>query len=154
MTTVAERPLPSNLDAERMILGAAMVDEKAFDTLLPLKPEDFFLPQNRLVFGAIKELGDRHEPLEMFTVIEELRAREELERAGGAAYVASLTDSLPKLTNLEHYAKAVQEKAQLRKLIYMAQAIAESAYDAAAETRRYSTTPRGPLSTFDPGSTS
>jgi replicative DNA helicase len=134
MSTDIERPLPNSLEAERMVLGATMQDEKAFDALLQLKAEDFFLPQNLRIYEAVRDLNERHQPIDMFTVGEELRMNAKLDEAGGIGYVSSLTDGIPKITNVEFYAKLVGEKALLRRVIHTANAIMQSAFESQAST--------------------
>lgn len=129
MTTI-ERPLPVNIEAERMVLGAVFVDEKSFDALLSLKREDFFVAENRNVYDALMDLNERHTPVDTFTVIEEMRARGTLNPSTGTAYVSSLPDGIPKVSNAEFYAKAVAEKALLRRIIHSANSIMESAFNA------------------------
>src|SRR5579885_1453519 len=109
--TTLEKPLPNNLDAERSILGALLLDNNA------LKPEDFFLDQHRRVFNQMISLGENQQAIDLVTLTEELHRRGELEAAGGAPYLASLADGMPRVSNVEHYARIVKEKAVLRNLI-------------------------------------
>jgi replicative DNA helicase len=134
MNEVIERPLPNNIEAERYVLGAVMQDERAYDALLSLKSEDFFNLSNRRIFEAIRELVDRHEPVDLFSVGEELRTNEKLEAAGGIAYVSSLTDGIPKVSNNEFYAKVVAEKALRRRVIHTANSVMQAAFDEDATT--------------------
>src|ERR1700736_4424784 len=102
--TSLERPLPNNLNAERSVLGAILLDNQVLNTAIEkLKTDDFFL---------------------------DLHRRGELEAAGGAAYLAQLIDGVPRLSNVEHYARIVKEKAVLRSLIHTANAIQQRAFDA------------------------
>ena len=126
--TAIERPLPNNLEAERSILGAVLLDNHALNTALEkLRSEDFFLPQHRLIFGQMVQLAEKQQAIDTITLMEDLSRRNELEAAGGIAYLSQLTDGLPRLTNVEHYARIVKEKAVLRNLIYSASAIQEQA---------------------------
>src|SRR5579862_6741493 len=116
-----ERPLPSNLDAERSILGAILLDNNALNTAVEsLKPEDFFLPQHRHVFNQMVALGESQQAIDLVTLSEELHRRGELEASGGAPYLASLVDGVPRVSNVEHYARIVKEKAVLRNLVHTA----------------------------------
>ena len=106
-----ERPLPSNLDAERSILGAVLLDNNALNTAIEsLKAEDFFLPQHRHVFTQMIALADAQQAIDLVTLTEELHRRGELEASGGAPYLASLVDGVPRVSNVEHYARIVKEK--------------------------------------------
>lgn len=126
--TALERPLPHNLEAERSILGAVILDNHALNAAVEkLRAEDFFLSQHRLIFSQMVQLAEKQEAIDTITLMEDLLRRNELEAAGGIAYLSQLTDGLPRLTNVEHYARIVKEKAVLRSLIYSASAIQEQA---------------------------
>ena len=125
-----ERPLPQNLDAERSILGAILLDNHALNAAVEnLKPEDFFLPQHRHVYTQMIALGEVQQAIDLVTLTEELHRRGELEAAGGAPYLASLVDGMPRVTNVEHYARIVKEKALLRNLIHATHNIQQSALE-------------------------
>jgi replicative DNA helicase len=126
--TVLERPLPHNLEAERSILGAVLLDNHALNTAIEkLRAEDFFLPQHRRIFECMVQLGEKQQAIDTITLLEDLTRRGELESAGGIAYLSQLADGLPRVTNVEHYARIVKEKAVLRNLIFSASAIQEQA---------------------------
>jgi replicative DNA helicase len=126
-----ERPLPHNLEAERSVLGAILLDNHSLNTAIEkLKPEDFFLDQHRRVFERMIGLGETQQAIDLVTLSEQLGRSGELEAAGGAAYLAQLVDGVPRITNVEHYARIVKEKAVLRNLIHSAHAIQEQALDA------------------------
>src|SRR5215472_6553599 len=127
---VIERPLPSNLDAERSILGAILLDNKALNAAIEsLKPEDFFIPQHRNIFTRMIALGEAQQAIDLVTLTEELHRRGELESSGGAPYLASLVDGLPRVSNVEHYARIVREKALLRNLIHATHNIQQRALE-------------------------
>lgn len=126
--TALERPLPHNLEAERSILGAVLLDNHALNAAIEkLRSEDFFLPQHRRIFERMIQLGEKQQGIDTVTLMEDLSRRGELEAAGGVAYLSQLADGLPRLTNVEHYARIVKEKAILRSLIFSASAIQEQA---------------------------
>src|SRR3989454_11757503 len=88
-----ERPLPHNLDAERSILGAILLDNHALNAAVEkLQPEDFFLDQHRRVFQQMIALGESQQAIDLVTLTDELQRRGELEASGGAAYLAQLVD--------------------------------------------------------------
>jgi replicative DNA helicase len=125
-----ERPLPSNLDAERSILGAILLDNNALNTAIEaLKADDFFLPQHHRIFNQMVALGEAQQAIDLVTLSEELHRRGELEASGGAPYLASLVDGVPRVSNVEHYARIVKEKAMLRNLAHAAQKIQQDALD-------------------------
>jgi replicative DNA helicase len=126
--TVLERPLPHNLEAERSILGAVLLDNHALNAAIEkLRGDDFFLPQHRKIFERMVQLGEKQQAIDTITLMEDLTRRGELESAGGLAYLSQLADGLPRVTNVEHYARIVKEKAVLRNLIFSASAIQEQA---------------------------
>jgi len=130
--TTLERPLPQNLEAERSILGAVLLDNHALNAAVEkLRSEDFLLPQHRRIFERMIHLGEKQQAIDTVTLMEDLTRRGELEAAGGVAYLSQLADGLPRVTNVEHYARIVKEKSVLRSLIYSASAIQEQALEAA-----------------------
>jgi replicative DNA helicase len=125
-----ERPLPSNLDAERSILGAILLDNNALNTAIEaLRAEDFFLTQHQRVFQQMIALGEAQHAIDLVTLTEELHRRGELEAAGGSPYLASLIDGVARVSNVEHYARIVKEKAMLRNLIHATDKIKQSAFE-------------------------
>jgi replicative DNA helicase len=113
-----EKTLPNNLEAERSILGAILLDDKAVLTVFEtLKSQDFYLESHRRVFEKMLQLMNNSRPIDLVTLKEELQRANEIESVGGAAYLASLTDGLPRAMNIEHYARIVKEKSTLRRLI-------------------------------------
>ena len=126
--------LPSNLEAERSVLGAILLDNSAYNQAgAVLAPDDFFLDSHRRIFLRITELADRSRPADLVTLCEELMKHNELEAVGGAGYLSSLTDGLPRLANIEHYAKIVKDKALLRRLIQVSNSIATRCFDGSEE---------------------
>ncbi len=124
-----EKNLPNNLEAERSILGAILLDDKAIFTVLEtLKSQDFYLEGHRRIFEKMSLLTTRSRPIDLVTLKDELQRSDELESAGGAAYLASLTDGLPRAINIEHYAQIVREKATLRRLIQISNEIMTRSY--------------------------
>jgi replicative DNA helicase len=125
-----EKPLPNNLDAERSVLGAVILDNNALNAAIEnLKPEDFFLDQHRRVFTQMIALGESQQAIDLITLTEELHRRGDLEAAGGAPYLASLADGMPRVSNVEHYARIVKEKAILRNLIHTTHNIQQRAFE-------------------------
>ena len=124
-----ERIPPHNGDAEKSILGAAMLSKDAlFDVMEIVKPRDFYNEMHKEIFTVITELYRRSAPVDSLTVSEELKKRNSLEMVGGRAYIASLSASVPSTANASQYAKIVAEKAILRKLILTAGDILEEGY--------------------------
>lgn len=129
--TSIERPLPHNLEAERSILGAILLDNHALNAAVErLRSDDFFLDQHRRIYERMIGLGEKQQAIDLVTLTEDLHRRGELEAAGGAPYISQLADGMPRVTNVEHYARIVKEKAVLRNLIHSTSAIQEQALQA------------------------
>jgi replicative DNA helicase len=125
-----EKPLPNNLDAERSVLGAILLDNHALNPAIEhLRPEDFFLDQHRRVFTQMIALSEGQQAIDLVTLTEELNRKGDLEASGGAPYLASLADGMPKVSNIEHYARIVKEKAILRNLIHTTHNIQQRAFE-------------------------
>src|ERR1700726_2149910 len=125
-----ERPLPSNLDAERSILGAILFDNNALNAAIEaLKPDDFFIPQHRNIFTQMIALGESQQAIDLVTLTEEFHRHGDLEASGGAPYLAALADGMPRVSNVEHYARIVKEKAMLRNLIHATHNIQQRAFE-------------------------
>jgi replicative DNA helicase len=116
--TVAEKNLPQNLEAERSVLGAVLLDSASLSFVVPvLQPDDFFPDTHRRIYEAMLELYQRSATIDLLTLREELDRGGATERVGGASYLAALLDGVPDVGNVEHYARIVKEKATLRRLI-------------------------------------
>ena len=116
-----EKTLPTNLEAERSILGAILLDDKAIHSIIDtLRSDDFYLDGHRKIYKQMYALIAASRPIDLITLKNELQRSNELEAAGGPAYLASLTDGLPRAINIEYYAHIVREKATLRRLIQIA----------------------------------
>ena len=123
--------MPQNVEAERSILGAILLDNHALNTAIEkLKPTDFFHDHHRRIYQQMIVLGESQQAIDLVTLTEQLQRSGELEAVGGAAYVAQLMDGMPRITNVEHYARIVKEKALLRGLIHATSAIQQQALEA------------------------
>lgn len=131
---VAERTLPHNLEAERSVLGSILVHSEAFaEAAEIIDAGHFFRDAHRRIFDAMAVLAKRNVEIDFITLREELSRIGVLEDVGGPAYITSLVDGVPRAVNIQHYARIVKEKASLRELIYSANRILASAYDAEDE---------------------
>src|SRR6202166_3478685 len=94
--TALERPLPHNLEAERSILGAVLLDNHSLNAAVEkLRSADFFLPQHRQIFQRMIQLAEHQQAIDVVTLMDDLARRGELESAGGVAYLSQLADGLP-----------------------------------------------------------
>jgi replicative DNA helicase len=113
-----ERGLPANIDAERSILGAILLDEKALDEAQSvLHASDLALDSHRRIFGAMLKLSRLEKTVDLVTLPAALVDSGEIEAVGGMAYLFSLTEGLPRRISIGAYVKIVKEKSQLRQLI-------------------------------------
>jgi len=125
-----EKSLPSNTEAERMILGVILLDNITINQAVEhLKPDDFFLPSHRRIFDKMVKLYEQGRAIDPLTLQEELRRAGELDQVGGPAYIASLFDGVPRFSNIENYTKLVKGKSLLRKLIGASNQVMQSAFD-------------------------
>jgi replicative DNA helicase len=115
---LSEKGLPSNPEAERSILGAILLDNSLCNQAIELlRRDDLFLDSHRRIYDKMIALTDRGSPIDLITLGDELRRASEFEQVGGATYIASLIDGVPRIDTIEHYAKIVKSKAMLRRLI-------------------------------------
>jgi len=120
---------PSNLDAEQSLLGAMLLSEHAVSVSATMvQSDDFYKPAHRHIFEAIQSLYASGRGIDPLTVAEELDRASLLDAVGGAATLVTLQANTPAITNAEHYARIVEEKALLRKLIAAANDVAELGY--------------------------
>ena len=115
--------LPANVEAERSILGAILLDNHAYNQAAEhLKPEDFFLDSHRRIYSRMVDLAESSRPIDLITLVEELERRKELEAVGNVGYLSRLLDGVPDRPSIEHYLKIVRDKALLRGLMHAANA--------------------------------
>jgi len=129
--TPIERPLPQNPEAERSVLGAILLDNHMLDVAVDkLKPEDFFQDNHQRIFARMIELSEERQAIDLITIVNRLQRNGELETVGGAAYISQLVDGVPRISNVDHYARIVKEKAVLRRVIHATHNIQQQAMDA------------------------
>ena len=133
-TTVQERTLPHNLEAERSVLGAILLHNDAFNLAAEvIDSGDFFRDAHRRIFDKMVALAERNGAIDLVTLKDELTRAGELDEVGGPAYIAALVDGVPRSMNVEHSARIIKEKATLRNLIFSANKILSTAYEGAEE---------------------
>ncbi len=120
---------PHSVEAEQAVLGGLMLDNRAWDQVADrVSEEDFYRPDHRTIFRAIRALADRDQPFDVVTLAEWLEPRGELENAGGLAYLGTLANETPSAANIRAYADIVRERSILRQLIAVAGEIADAAF--------------------------
>lgn len=113
-----DRGLPASVEAERSILGAILLDNHAYNEAAEkLRAEDFSLDSHRRIYSRMAELIDAQRAVDIVTLAEELARRKEVEAVGGVAYLASLTEGLPRRPSIEEYVRIVKDKSLSRQLI-------------------------------------
>jgi len=128
--TAALKMPPHSLEAEQAVLGGLMIDNDTWDQVADLvSEEDFYRRDHRLIFRAIAMLAEERQPFDAVTISEWLASHNELDNAGGLAYLGTLARNTPTAVNIKAYAGIVRERAVLRELIQVATGIAEAAYN-------------------------
>ena len=126
---MAEKIPPHNLEAERSVLGAALLSREALSDIVEVvRPEDFYDGANKEIFNVIREMFRENRPVDIVTVGEELGNRKLLGITGGISYLGSLSGEVPSARNGKEYAKIVAEKAAMRSLIHTAEDIREKGF--------------------------
>ncbi|NCG40523.1 MAG: replicative DNA helicase, partial [Actinobacteria bacterium] len=121
---------PNSVEAEQAVLGGLMVDNTEWDTVADiLLPEDFYRPEHRLIFQVMVERSEANSPIDVVTLVEALNSLNELENAGGLDYLSELAGNARGTANIQAYSDIIRERAVLRKLISVANGIADSGYN-------------------------
>ena len=121
---------PHDLEAEQAILGSMLTDKDAVISAIEvLREEDFYREDNKAIYGAIFNLYNRAEPVDIITVKSELESMGKFEQVGGLEYLAELPEKVPTTANAMKYIKIVEEKSTLRRLIKTANEIIDLGYD-------------------------
>lgn len=129
-TMVYGKVPPQAKELEEAVLGAIMLEKGAFDTVVEiLKPECFYVEGHQRIFRAMQALAQKSQPIDILTVVEELRFREDLELVGGPYYVTKLTNSVVSAANIEAHARIILQKFIQRELIRISGEIIGDAYE-------------------------
>lgn len=124
------RTLPHNLEAERSVLGAVLIENSALGvSAAVLEASHFFRDGHRRIYESFERLAEKKRPIDLLSVADDLERKGELQEAGGPAYLASLVDGVPRSTNVDYYAEIVFKRWQAREVIFKANAILAAAYD-------------------------
>ena len=126
---------PQDLEAERSVLGALMLDKEAIIKVADLiKPSDFYQPSHAKIFDAIFELFEKGEPIDVLSVNKKLKDNGRLNEVGGASYLTDIINSVPTASHIAYYAKIVRQKKVLRELIGASSEITEKVFDTSGDT--------------------
>ncbi len=125
---------PQNIEAEQSVLGSMLLDKEAIPVIMEiLKSDDFYREDHKEIFEAVTDLFDKGEPIDLITVSEQLKLRGTLDGIGGLEYVTNLANAVPTTANARHYAKIVEEKSTLRRLIKVSSDVVNMGYEASEE---------------------
>jgi len=121
---------PQALDLEEAVLGALMIDREAYSTVMDfLKPGHFYRESHQRIYDAIGEIFKRNNPIDLLTVTEELRSKNELENAGGPVYITQLTSKVVSAANVEYHARIISQKYIQREVIRISAEWQSRAFD-------------------------
>ena len=121
---------PQNLDAEESLISAILLDNTTLlDILDILSPADFYKSAHQIIFEAVTELFNRGEPIDLVTLADHIKSKNQLENIGGAVYLAKLVDTAPVPSNAKNYATIIRDKASLRRLITAASEITTTCFE-------------------------
>lgn len=121
---------PQNLDAERALIGAILIDSLSLDKISRvITPQSFYDPRNSLIFNAIIELADQNKPIDALTLTDQLKKDKKFKQSGGAVYISEIVASVPSSLNIEEYATIVKENQTRRELISISSTLEAMARD-------------------------
>lgn len=121
---------PQNIEAEQSVLGSMLLSRDAIiDVSEIIKADDFYKESHKKLFDVMMEMFEKDIPVDLVTVVDELRKRNMLEAVGGIDYIASLSSNVITTANVSYYAKLIKEKATLRRLIEASSEIMELSYE-------------------------
>lgn len=133
---IAGKVPPQNLDAEMSLLGAVLIDDEVIaDASELVSVKDFYDKRHAVIYGGMMRLYERHKPIDLLTLTDELKKKDELETVGGSAYLTELTNYVPTAANATSYAEIVSQKAIRRRLIKAGTEIGEMGFDEESSTQ-------------------
>lgn len=126
----ADRLPPQNIEAEQSVLGALLIDKEAIVKVADfLLPSDFYKEEHRKIYQAMLELYEEREPIDILSLTSRLEEKKQLEAVGGRSYFTSLAEAVPTSSHVVHYAKIIQKKSTLNRLIQAATEIVQMGYN-------------------------
>src|SRR5215213_6554102 len=159
-TMVYGKVPPQAKDLEEAVLGAIMLEKSAFDTVVEiLKPECFYVDAHQKIYLAMQSLAQKSQPIDILTVVEELKFRQDLENVGGPYYITRLTNTVVSAANIEAHSRIVLQKFIQRELIRISGEIISDSYEDStdvfdllddAETKLFEITNNHLRKNFDP----
>jgi replicative DNA helicase len=123
-----QKVLPNSLEFEESLISALLIDSRGFENLGELRPDEFYKPAHSLIFAAMLGLRMENQPVDLMTVVERLKKRNELEKVGGARYLAGISDSAPIAFHAAAYAKNIKDLSMVRAAILSCMSIIDEGY--------------------------
>ncbi len=125
---------PQATDVEKSVLGAMLIEREAIPQVIEILPPDaFYDGKHQKIYEAIQDLFERGNPVDLVTLTEEMRRRDNLEDIGGAYYLTELTTQVASAANVEYHSRIIAEKSLLRKMIETMTSVVQKAYDPGAD---------------------
>ncbi len=127
---------PHSVESEQSILGSIILDKDAIITVAEtIVPGDFYKEAHKIIYESMLSLNSNNEPIDLITLIEELRKEGHLDNVGGISYLTSLSTIVPTTSNVKYYANIVKEKSVMRQLIKASNEIINLGYDASTDVQ-------------------
>ena len=127
---------PHSVESEQSILGSIILDKEAIITVAEtIQPMDFYKEAHKIIYESMLKLNSNNEPIDLITLIEELRKEGHLDSIGGISYLTSLSTIVPTTSNVKYYANIVKEKSVMRQLIKASNEIINLGYDASTDVQ-------------------
>lgn len=127
---------PHSVESEQSILGSIILDKDAIITVAEtINPSDFYKEAHKIIYESMLKLNSNNEPIDLITLIEELRKEGHLDNVGGISYLTSLSTIVPTTSNVKYYANIVKEKSVMRQLIKASNEIINLGYDASTDVQ-------------------
>jgi len=128
---------PQDLEAEKSVLGAILIDSSAINLVAEfLKPEHFYLPEHKAIFSAMLSLFEKQKPIDLVTIQDQLKHEDNLKKIGGQSYLSELINTVPSSAYVEHYGLIVKNRYAKRKLIEISSRMVEKAFDEKSDVQK------------------
>lgn len=128
---------PHDLEAERSVLGAMLIDSGAVNLVAEfLKPEHFYIPEHQLIYSSMLTLFEKQQPIDVVTIQDELKKTDSLKKIGGKSYLSDLINTVPTSAYIEHYGTIVKNHYVKRKLIDLSSRMVEKSFDVKGDVKK------------------
>ena len=132
---MTDRLPPQDIEAEKAVLGAILIDNNAINPVVEiLKESDFYREAHKIIYATMLELHQKHEAIDLITLVNALKKADNLAKVDGIAYISGLLNTIATSANVKYHAEIVRDKSILRKLITISTEIAQKAYEGNIDT--------------------